>query len=118
MAGRGDTWDVTSEDAGGAGAGGRHGVKQGERERVDGCWENPAGKSSGVGSREGRPKASGVPENSGGDCQGVGGGVELPRVTDTPGVEEFPRWDETSVVTLKGNGLLGTDRRGQGGDGN
>ena len=65
-------------------------MKQGERERVDGRWENPAGKSSGVGSREGRPKASGVPENSGGDCQGVGGGVESSRGINTPEWKSFP----------------------------
>ena len=50
-AGRGDTWDVTSEGADKAGSGGRHGAKQRVRERVAGRRENPDGKSSGVGSR-------------------------------------------------------------------
>ena len=66
---------------------------------------------------EGGPEASRVAENSGGDCQGLGGGVEFPRGTDTPRLEEFPRGDSTSGVTLKGNGVPGADRRGQGGDG-
>ena len=39
---------------------GCHGVKQRERERVSGWQEKPAGDSSGVESREGAPKASGV----------------------------------------------------------
>ena len=62
-----------------------------EWERVAGWRENPAGEYSGVGDGEGGSKASRVTENPGGDRQGVGGGVELPRGTDTPGVEELPR---------------------------
>ena len=61
---RGNTWDVTSEAADKAGAGGRHGAKQGERERVAGRHENPAGISSGVENREGGHEASEVAENS------------------------------------------------------
>ena len=45
-------------------------------------------------------------------------GVKLLRGTDAPGVEEFPREDETSGVTLEGNGVPGADVQGQGGDGN
>ena len=77
--------------------------------------ENPAGKSlglrggdggreasrvahesSGVGDEEGIREASGVAENPQGSRQGVRGGFELPQGTDTPGVAEFPRGDETS----------------------
>ena len=49
--GRGDTWDVTSEDADEAGAGGHHRAKQRGRERVSDRREKPAGKSSRVLSR-------------------------------------------------------------------
>ena len=47
-----------------------------------------------------------------GDCQGVGGGVDSPKGTDTPGVEELPWGDETSGVSPEGDGVLGLDSRG------
>ena len=55
--------------------GGRHGAEKQERERVASRRENPYGKSSGVGDREGDPKASRVAEIPGGDRQGAVGGV-------------------------------------------
>ena len=54
---------------------------------------------------------------TGGDCQEVGGGVELPRGTGNPGVEEFSRGNKTSRVTIEGDGVLGTDGQGKGEDG-
>ena len=48
----------------------------------------------------------------------MGGGVELPQVIDTPGVEELPQGEETSGVTLEGGVVLGADERGQGVDKN
>ena len=81
------------------GAEGCHGAKKRGRERVSGQRENPAGKSSRVGIKEGDPEASGVAENPRGDCQGFVGGVELPRGIDTPGVEELLRGGKTSGVT-------------------
>ena len=99
------------------GAGDHHGAGKRERERVAVRRENPIGKSSGVRDREGGPEASGVAENPGVDRQGVAGGVELPRGTKIPGVEELPRGDETSVVTFEGDGVTEVDGRGRGGDG-
>ena len=93
-------------------------MKQRGRERVSSRRETPAGESSGVGYGEGGCKASGVAENPWGDRQGVGGGVESPRGTDNPGVEELPRGDKTSGVTPEGDVVPGADGRGQGGDGN
>ena len=46
------------------------------------------------------------------------GGVELPRGTNTLGVEELPRGDKKSRVTPKGNGVPMTDEQCQEGDGN
>ena len=46
----------------------------------------------------------------------MGGGVKPPRGTNNPGVEEFPRGEKTFGVTLEGKRVLGTDRRGRGGD--
>ena len=46
------------------------------------------------------------------------GGVKSSRGTDNHGVEELPQEDETSRVIFEGNGVPGTDRRGQVGDGN
>ena len=117
-AGGGDAWEVTSEDADAAGAVGHHGAKKRVRERVSGRRENPADNSLGVGIREGGPEASGVAETPGGDLQGVGGVVDSPRGIDTPGVEELSRWEENSIVTPKGDVVLGADGRGRGGDGN
>ena len=57
-------------------------------------------------------------ENLGEDSQRVVGGVDSPRGTDTPVVEEFPRGCKTSVVTLEGNRMPGADRQGPGGDEN
>ena len=93
-------------------------MKQRGRGRVSSRQETPAGESSGVGYGEGGCKASGVAKNPRGNCQGVGGGVESPRGTDNPGVEELPRGDKTSGVTPEGNRVPGADGRGQGGDGN
>ena len=56
----GATVDATSEYAAAEGAGGHHGVGIVERARVAGRQENPAGKSSGVGNREGGHEASRV----------------------------------------------------------
>ena len=67
---------------------------------------------------KGGRETSGVSEHPGGDWKGVGGGVKLPRGINTPGVEEFPWWDETSRVTPEGDRVLGEYGRGQGGDGN
>ena len=64
-AGRSETRKATSAATDEAGSGGRHGARSGERERVAGRRENPAGESSGVGFREGGPKAYGVAENPG-----------------------------------------------------
>ena len=47
--GRGATATSTNK----AGAGGRHGARSGERERVASRQENPAGESSGVGGKGG-----------------------------------------------------------------
>ena len=49
--GRGATATATSTNK--AGAGGRHGARSGERERVASRQENPAGESSGVGGKGG-----------------------------------------------------------------
>ena len=46
----------------------------------------------------------------------MGGEVELPMGIDTPGVEEFPRGDETSGVTPKGDGVPEEDGQGRGGE--
>ena len=81
--------DATSKHVDTTGAGGCHGAEKRETERVSGQQENRAGESSGVGNREGGPEASVVAENPGGDRQGVGGEVQLPRGTDTPGVENL-----------------------------
>ena len=48
----------------------------------------------------------------------MGGGVEPPRGTNKPGVEESSQGNETSGVTIKGNEVHGEDGRGQRGDGN
>ena len=85
-------------------------------ERFSSQRENPAGEYSGVRDREGGLEASGVAENPGGDRQGLGGVVKLPRVTNTLGVEELLLGYETFGVTLEGNGMPGTDRRGQRGE--
>ena len=45
-------------------------------------------------------------------------GVYFPRGTNNPRVEEFPLGDKTSGVTLKGDGVTGTDWQGQVGGGN
>ena len=113
-ASRGDTLDTTAVEADAEGEGGRHGEEKRERETVAGRRENPAGKSSGVGVREGTPEASRVAKTPGGDRQGVGGGVELPRGTNTPGVEELPWGNQTSGVTLEGDKVPGEDGQGQG----
>ena len=99
--------------SGGASWGGKR-----KRERVSSLRENSSGDSFRVGEGEGGGEASEVTENSKGDCQVVGGVVKSPRGTNTPGVEELLRGDETSRVTLEGDGVPGTDRRGQGGYGN
>ena len=70
---------------------------------VSGRRENPAGKSSGVGDREGGHVAYEVAENPEGGLQGV---------------EELLRGGKTSRVNLEGDGVPGADGRGQGGDGN
>ena len=57
-------------------------------------------------------------KNPEGDLQGVGGGVKSLRGTNNSGVDELPWGGETSGVTLEGEGVLGTDGRGRGGDGN
>ena len=73
-AGKGNTWDVTSEDAVAdeAGTGGRHGEKQRGRERVSVRRGKPSGKFYGVGIREGGPEAFRVAENPGGGLPGSG----------------------------------------------
>ena len=75
--GRGNTWGVTSKDADEVGAGSHHGEKQSGRERVSGRRVKPDGESSGVGSREGAPEASGVAENPGGGLPGSGRGSQV-----------------------------------------
>ena len=67
-----------------------------------------------MGFREGGPEASGVVEKPWGDCQVVGGGVESPRGTNTPGVEELPWGNQTSGVTIEGDKVPGEDGQGQG----
>ena len=111
-AGWGATLDATSEDADAAGAKGRYGAKKREGEKL---W---ASESSGMGSRESCPEASGVAESPRGDRQGVGGGIELSMGTHTHRVEELPRGEETSRATLEGNGCTWADGWGQGGDRN
>ena len=71
-----------------------------------------------MGDIEGGLEAYGVAENPGGDCQGVGGGVESPRGTNTPRVEELPWGDENSGVTLEVDGVQGAEGQGRGWDGN
>ena len=63
--------------------------------------------------REGSRETFEVSENPGRDRQGVGGVVESLRVTDTPVVEEFPRGDETSGVTLEGDRVTRADGQGE-----
>ena len=75
-----------------------------------------AGDSSGVEGEEGGRVAYRVAENPGGDRQGVREGVDSPQGINTPGVEEFPRGDETPGVATEGEGVPGEDRRGQGGN--
>ena len=48
----------------------------------------------------------------------MGRGFKLPRGIDAPRVEEFPRGDETSRVTPKGDRVPGADGRWQGRDRN
>ena len=57
-AGKGNTLDITYKAAHKVGAGVRNGTRLGERERVSGWQENPAGESSGAGGSEGVRKAS------------------------------------------------------------
>ena len=128
------TRKAASASADKAGSGGRHGERSGVRERVVGRRENPARESSGVGGDEGVRKAYGVAsepsgvggkeggrkahivaENHGGDRQGVRGGVELPQGIDTPGVDEFPRWNKNPGVSAEGEGVTREDGRGRGG---
>ena len=89
--------------------GGRHGAKKWEMEWVAGRRGNLASESSRVRNGKESPEASGVEENSWGDCQGVGGGLDLPRGTNTPRVEELPRGGKISRVTLEADGVLGAD---------
>ena len=109
MAREGATSDRTAVESDALGPGVRHGVDNRERERVSGHWENPSRESSGVGDKEGGPKASGVVEKSRGDHQGVLGGVDSPKGNDIPGVEELPRGCKNSGVTLEGYGIPGVD---------
>ena len=92
MTRRGATLYTTPDDVGAVGAGGRHGAGKRDRKRVARQRENLAGNSYGVGEGEGGGEASGVAENPRGDFQVVGGGVESPRGTNIPRVEELPRW--------------------------
>ena len=46
----------------------------------------------------------------------MGGGGESPEGIETPRLEEFPRWDETSGVPTKGGGVPGGDGQGRGVD--
>ena len=59
-AGEGANANATSEGEAAAEAGGCHRARRGEMARVASQQENPASESSGVGDREGAPKASGV----------------------------------------------------------
>ena len=99
VASGGITTDVTSEDVDTTGPVGRNGAENRERKNVSGWRENPADESSGVGTTEGGPKASGLAGNPRGGCHGVGGGVELLQGINTPGVEELPQGDENPGVT-------------------
>ena len=69
-----------------------------------------------MGEIEGGPKAYGVAKNPRGNRQGVGGGVDSPRGTNIPRVEEFPWRDEIYGVNLKGDRVWGEDGQGRGGD--
>ena len=69
-----------------------------------------------VGDEEECREASVVAGNPRGSLQGVGGGVELPQVTNTPGVAELPQGDETPGVTTTGEEKPRKDGRGWGGD--
>ena len=103
-AGGGTTSDTTSEDTDTSGPGGRYWAGRRKWERVTSRQEKPDGKSSGVGEGEGIPKAPGVAENTRGIAREWGWGeVELLRGIDKPGVEELPRGEKTSGLTLKGN---------------
>ena len=114
---RGNTWDVTSEVADKAGAGGRHGAKQGKKKRVAGQWKTPSSKSSGVGSREGGGRGL----CWGGKLQGVfPGSGRVSRVAKGhrhPWSGRVAPGEETSGVTPKGDGVPGEDGRRRGGDG-
>ena len=79
----GATANVTSAAANKAGAGGRHGAKHRERERVAVRWENTASKLSGVGGEEGVHEVyevTGEPS----DVRGEGGGRKSYRVAEYP----------------------------------
>ena len=58
VASRGNTWEVTSATADDSGAGGNHGAGPRVRDRLAVWRENPVGKFSGVGGREGGREAS------------------------------------------------------------
>ena len=55
-------------------------------------------------------------KTTGGKRQGVGFGIELPRGTNNPGVEELSWGDNTFRMTLEGNRVPGADLWGRGGD--
>ena len=132
-----DAGKATSAAANKAVAGGSHGARPELRGRIVGWRGNLAGEPSrvrgdkggreasgvaheplGVRDEEGGRKASEVTEKPRGYRQGVGGGVKLLQGIDTPRVAELPRGDKTPGVPTKGEGVLGEDRRGRGGDGN
>ena len=88
--------------------------KEGEK---GGQQENTGGENLGVRGDNGGREASRVAENPQGSCQGVGRGVKSPQGNNTPGVTELPQEDKNPRVTTEGEGVLGEDGRGWGGDG-
>ena len=132
MAGGGDTEKAPSVAANKVGPRGRHGARPANRVRYRGRRENQedeysevqgndrgceasrvAHESPGVGAEEGGREASRVWENPRGSRQGVNEGVELPEGTDTPGVLDLPRRDETLGVRTAGEGEPREDGRGR-----
>ena len=118
MVGRRDAWGVTPEDTYEAGAGGCHAVKQRGRERVTIRQETHLASHLEWVAERGAESPPEWRKTSEGIDREWEGGSSIPRVINTPGVEEIPWGDKTSGVTSEGDVVPGEDGRGQEGDGN
>ena len=117
MAGGGNTWDVTSEDAEEAGEGGCNKENKGEGRGLMNDGKTRLASPLEWGAERGTPRPPEWQETPGGICQGGGGEVDLPRGIDTHGLEDLPRGKETSGVNPEGDGVPEEGGRGRGRDG-